>query len=125
MLFRSCRSLSVTTSNNGNLPTKTGGSHRAARFSLLPLGMAKCLLFLLAPALFSQALSSLNGAITDPSGAAIPRADTPGVSPSRPANLALDLKPLAGVLKTELELWASYGAIAFAWQNGAKNELSN
>jgi dTDP-4-dehydrorhamnose reductase len=32
--------------------------------------------------------------------AAITRADTPAVSPARPANLTLDLKPLAGLLKT-------------------------
>jgi len=35
--------------------------------------------------------------------AALTRADTPDVSPTRPANLTLDLKPLAGVLKTQPE----------------------
>jgi dTDP-4-dehydrorhamnose reductase len=34
---------------------------------------------------------------------AITRADTPDISPSRPANLALNLAPLAGVLKTAPE----------------------
>ncbi len=35
--------------------------------------------------------------------AAITRADTPAVSPARPANLTLDLQPLVGVLKTQPE----------------------
>ena len=35
--------------------------------------------------------------------AAITRADTPDVSPTRPANLALDLQPLAGIIKTQPE----------------------